>query len=348
MIFSLIIISGLTSAAGYSDYQYNAPIKIIFSSDLDYESAKLIKNSLLTDYNAILISDMDYVDDGISNIISVGGSCVNKISANIMGYAYPSCGSYANLASGQYLVKTYQSPNRWVIVVAGYNEDDTWNAAVEFLSHKKSYLYDSNYYDENAQYYEYGYYNSYSHDYPINYKKTYHFVNIKNFAFSPNSITINEGDTIIWANYDDKKHTIRSYDYGYLNSPVMNYGNTYSYTFDYPGTYSYYCSIHPEMQGQIIVKPYSKKSKYYDEYDNYYGKYYDDNYYYESAYDYSGLNKDYNEYYFQEYPENFYVYYKSPDDYAIAKKYFADNYPPDYYEYVRPFQGDQNMPFRGP
>jgi plastocyanin len=29
---------------------------------------------------------------------------------------------------------------------------------------------------------------------------------------------------------------------------------TFSFTFDKPGTYAYFCSIHPKMTGQVVVK----------------------------------------------------------------------------------------------
>ena len=41
---------------------------------------------------------------------------------------------------------------------------------------------------------------------------------------------------------------------GVLKSKVMDTEEKFSYTFTKAGTYSYYCSIHPKMTGQIVVK----------------------------------------------------------------------------------------------
>ena len=80
--------------------------------------------------------------------------------------------------------------------------------------------------------------------------KTY-TVNIQNFAFSPASISINVGDTIVWTNYDSAPHQIAGN--GLSSSPLSN-GQSYSFKFSSAGTYSYHCAIHPSMTGSIIVK----------------------------------------------------------------------------------------------
>jgi plastocyanin len=35
---------------------------------------------------------------------------------------------------------------------------------------------------------------------------------------------------------------------------VMDTDEKFSYTFTKAGTYSYYCSVHPKMTGQVVVK----------------------------------------------------------------------------------------------
>ena len=76
-------------------------------------------------------------------------------------------------------------------------------------------------------------------------------VTIQGFAFSPASITVNVGDTVIWENKDSVGHTITGtvWDSGNLGS-----GKTYSRKFDTAGTYNYHCSIHSSMTGTVIVK----------------------------------------------------------------------------------------------
>ena len=77
-------------------------------------------------------------------------------------------------------------------------------------------------------------------------------VAIANMAFSPGSITLNVGDTVVWQHNDAAPHTVVSD--GNFESQILRSGDSFSQTFTTPGTYSYYCSIHPSMTGIIIVQ----------------------------------------------------------------------------------------------
>src|ERR1700740_1580189 len=78
-------------------------------------------------------------------------------------------------------------------------------------------------------------------------------VKIDNFVFAPQAITVPVGTTVTWTNSDDIPHTTVSTD-GVLKSTVMDTDEKFSYTFTKAGTYSYYCSVHPKMTGQGVVK----------------------------------------------------------------------------------------------
>lgn len=39
-----------------------------------------------------------------------------------------------------------------------------------------------------------------------------------------------------------------------FSSDILTKGKTFSFTFNDPGTINYYCSIHANMAGQIIVE----------------------------------------------------------------------------------------------
>jgi plastocyanin len=78
-------------------------------------------------------------------------------------------------------------------------------------------------------------------------------VKIDNFVFGPQTITVSVGATVTWTNSDDIPHTAVSTD-GVFKSKVMDTDEKFSYTFTKAGTYSYYCSIHPKMTGQVVVK----------------------------------------------------------------------------------------------
>jgi plastocyanin len=78
-------------------------------------------------------------------------------------------------------------------------------------------------------------------------------VKIDNFVFGPQAITVPVGTTVTWTNSDDIPHTAVSTD-GVFKSKVMDTDEKFSYTFTEAGTYSYYCSVHPKMTGQVVVK----------------------------------------------------------------------------------------------
>jgi plastocyanin len=78
-------------------------------------------------------------------------------------------------------------------------------------------------------------------------------VKIDNFVFGPQAITVPVGTTVTWTNSDDIPHTAVSTD-GMFKSKVMDTDEKFSYTFTKAGTYSYYCSVHPKMTGQVVVK----------------------------------------------------------------------------------------------
>ena len=78
-------------------------------------------------------------------------------------------------------------------------------------------------------------------------------IKIDNFVFGPQAITVPVGTTVTWTNSDDIPHTAVSTD-GVFKSKVMDTDEKFSYTFTKAGTYSYYCSVHPKMTGQVVVK----------------------------------------------------------------------------------------------
>ena len=76
---------------------------------------------------------------------------------------------------------------------------------------------------------------------------------MKNFDFSPMSLTIKPGSSVTWKNLDGEPHTVTSAD-GLFRSGALDQNDSYTFKFDKPGTYKYLCSIHPRMMAAIIVK----------------------------------------------------------------------------------------------
>src|SRR4051812_23212128 len=68
-------------------------------------------------------------------------------------------------------------------------------------------------------------------------------VHIKNYAFSPASLTVSAGTKVTWINDDTAAHTVtttsgpKSFDSGSIAK-----GKSFSHTFTAAGTYSYYCA----------------------------------------------------------------------------------------------------------
>lgn len=77
-------------------------------------------------------------------------------------------------------------------------------------------------------------------------------VEVKNFAFSPNALSVKVGTTVTWKFDDDTAHTVKADD-GSFQSSALTGGKTYSFTFNKAGQYSYICSIHPSMHGKVTV-----------------------------------------------------------------------------------------------
>jgi plastocyanin len=76
---------------------------------------------------------------------------------------------------------------------------------------------------------------------------------LKDFHFSPMSLTVPAGTTVIWKNLDEEPHTVAS-DAGLFRSGGLDQNDSFTFTFDKPGTYRFLCSIHPSMMGTILVK----------------------------------------------------------------------------------------------
>jgi plastocyanin len=77
-------------------------------------------------------------------------------------------------------------------------------------------------------------------------------VYIRDFYFSPASITVEPGTTVTWVNQGQAPHTA-THTGGAFDSGTLQPGESYSYTFNQAGNYAYYCRVHPSMTGTIVV-----------------------------------------------------------------------------------------------
>ena len=77
-------------------------------------------------------------------------------------------------------------------------------------------------------------------------------IRIKNFAFDPASITVKVGSTVRWVNQDSVPHRILFADGA--DSTILAPSQSWSRKIDKAGTFDYSCTIHPTMQGTVIVE----------------------------------------------------------------------------------------------
>lgn len=78
-------------------------------------------------------------------------------------------------------------------------------------------------------------------------------VDIRNFAFNPQQITVKNGDKVRWTNNDFVAHKITS-DTGIFVSEIIDTGKFFEFIFTSVGEFPYHCAIHPSMTGKIIVE----------------------------------------------------------------------------------------------
>ena len=78
-------------------------------------------------------------------------------------------------------------------------------------------------------------------------------VTIQNFAFSPASLTVKKGTTVTWTNKDSTAHQPVADSGTGPQSPILQTGQSYSFTYNQTGTFKYHCAIHPEMTGSVTV-----------------------------------------------------------------------------------------------
>lgn len=79
-------------------------------------------------------------------------------------------------------------------------------------------------------------------------------IEIKDFAFNPQTITVKSGEKITWINRDEEPHTIVSVEKQFKKSSALDTDQEFTITAGAPGTYTYYCSVHPKMTGTIVVE----------------------------------------------------------------------------------------------
>ena len=79
-------------------------------------------------------------------------------------------------------------------------------------------------------------------------------VEIRGYAFAPETLTVTAGTTVTWVNEDETPHTISEPGRAF-RSAALDTGDRFTHTFAAPGEFTYICTLHPMMVGKVIVKP---------------------------------------------------------------------------------------------
>lgn len=79
-------------------------------------------------------------------------------------------------------------------------------------------------------------------------------IEIKDFHFTPQTLTVKSGAKVTWINHDDEVHVVASADKKFEKSSPLDTDQKFTITAGAPGTYNYFCSVHPKMTGKIIVE----------------------------------------------------------------------------------------------
>ena len=77
-------------------------------------------------------------------------------------------------------------------------------------------------------------------------------------CYLPPKIVIKKGEEVTWINKDAAFHSVTSGSYD-LPTELFDSGHLdpyelFSVTFDESGVFDYYCTLHPWMEGQVIVE----------------------------------------------------------------------------------------------
>ena len=82
-----------------------------------------------------------------------------------------------------------------------------------------------------------------------------HKVDITSFAFSPQTLSVEIGDKVVWTNTANDAHRVVWDNGTFSSSDNLDIFQTYEVFMTTSGTFSYFCGIHSSMTGSITVNP---------------------------------------------------------------------------------------------
>src|SRR3954465_10527221 len=79
-------------------------------------------------------------------------------------------------------------------------------------------------------------------------------VTMKDIKFNPSTVNVKVGDTVTWTNDDTVGHDVTSDTFKSGSAGDIQGGGTYKHKFAKAGTFKYRCTVHPGMEGEVVVK----------------------------------------------------------------------------------------------
>ena len=80
-----------------------------------------------------------------------------------------------------------------------------------------------------------------------------HTVTIDATSYSPKTLTVRVGDTIVWVNEDLFPHTVTAKT-GRFDSGDIAAGESWTYTVKAEGMFGYFCTYHTTMKGTLRIR----------------------------------------------------------------------------------------------
>jgi plastocyanin len=78
-------------------------------------------------------------------------------------------------------------------------------------------------------------------------------VGIRRNRFHPRRVVVRLGQRVRWRNRDPRLHTVVSQDLGF-NAEAFGRGKTFTYRTRRRGTFDYFCTLHLNQEGVLVVR----------------------------------------------------------------------------------------------
>jgi len=79
-------------------------------------------------------------------------------------------------------------------------------------------------------------------------------IGMKGLQFEPKDVTVKVGTSVTWKNLEDIPHNVVAEEGADFESDTFGKDGTYEFTAEKAGSVKYVCTIHPGMEGTIIVE----------------------------------------------------------------------------------------------